>query len=90
MAWASAKPIASGASMPPPGAPGASMPLPAVPTHERRLPSPPRTADAVVGGAEVSMDLFVDDYLVGGVTMFDAHTGQGPADEFFVNSGFLT
>jgi hypothetical protein len=36
-----------------------------------------------VGGAEVSMDIFVNDYLVGGVEIFDAHTGQGPVGEFF-------
>jgi hypothetical protein len=36
-----------------------------------------------VGGAEVSMDISVDDYLVGGVVMFDAHTGQDPVGEFF-------
>jgi hypothetical protein len=29
------------------------------------------------------MDISVDDYLVGGVTMFDAHTGRGPVGEFF-------
>jgi hypothetical protein len=32
------------------------------------------------------MDIFVEDYLVGGITMFDAHTGQGPVGEFFVRS----
>jgi hypothetical protein len=74
MAWASAKPAAPGASMPPPGAPGAS---------ERRPPSPPRAAKTVVDGTEVSMDISVDDYLVGGVAIFDAHTGRGPAGEFF-------
>ena len=74
-----------------PAAPGASMPPPAAPTHERRPPSPPRAAEAVVAGAEVSMDIFMDDYLVGGVAIFDAHTGQDPAGEFFcVKSAFLT
>jgi hypothetical protein len=72
--------------MPPPGAPGAIMPLPAAPTHERRPPSPSRAAEAAVGGAEVSMAISVDDYLVGGVAMFDAHTGRGPSGEFFVRS----
>jgi hypothetical protein len=50
MVWASAKPAS----------PSASMPPPAVPTHELRPPTPPRTAEAAVGGAEVSMDIFVD------------------------------
>jgi hypothetical protein len=65
-----------------PAAPGASMPPPIAPTHEQRLPSPPRAAEAAVAGAEASMDIFVDDYLVGGVAMFDAHTGLAPAGEF--------
>jgi hypothetical protein len=77
----SAKPTATGASMPPP----------AVPTIERRPPSPPRAAEATVAGAEVSMELSVDDYFVGGVTMFDAHTGLAPTGEFFfARSAFLT
>jgi hypothetical protein len=67
-----------------PAAPGASMPPPAAPTHERRPPSPPRAAEAAVAGAEVSMDIFVDHYLVGGVAMFDAHTGLDPAGEFLI------
>jgi hypothetical protein len=83
MARASVKPTAPGANMPPPGAPGASMPLPASPTQERWPPSPPRAAEAAVGGAEVSMDISMDDYLVGGVAIFDAHKGRGPAGEFF-------
>jgi hypothetical protein len=91
MARASVKPTAPGASMSPPGAPGATMPLPTAPTHERRPPSPPHAAEAAVAGAEVSMDISVDDYLVGGVAMFDAHTGRGPASEFFcTKSTFLT
>jgi hypothetical protein len=28
------------------------------------------------------MDISVDDYLVGGVAIFDAHTGRGPVGEF--------
>jgi hypothetical protein len=40
-----------------------------------------------VGGAEVSMDISVDDYLMGGIAMFDAHTGQGPIGEFFLGLG---
>jgi hypothetical protein len=44
-----------------------------------------------VGGAEVSLDISVEDYLVSGVAIFDAHTGPGPIGEFFLNgSGFLT
>jgi hypothetical protein len=66
-----------------PAAPSASMPPPAAPTHERRPPSPPRAAEAAVAGTEVSMDISVDDYLVGGVAMFDTHTGLDPAGEFF-------
>jgi hypothetical protein len=58
------------------------MPPPA-PTNERRPPSPPRAAEATVAGAEVSMELSVDDYLVGGVAMFDAHIGLAPAGELF-------
>ena len=81
--------------MPPPGAPSTSMPLPTTPIHERRLPSPPHTVEAAVGGSEISMDISMNDYFVGGVAMFDAHTGRGPAGEFFllfflfcVKSGF--
>jgi hypothetical protein len=65
-----------------PAAPGASMPPPVVPIHERRPPSPPRAAEAVVAGAEVSMDISMDGYLVGGVAMFDAHRGLDHAGEF--------
>ena len=56
---------------------------PAAPTHERRPPSPPRVAEVVVASAEGSMDISVDDYLVGGVPIFDAHTGLGLAGDFF-------
>jgi hypothetical protein len=73
VAWPSAKPAASGASMPPP----------AMPTSERRPPSPPHATETAVSGTEVSMELSVDDYLVGGVAMFDAHTRLAPAGEFF-------
>jgi hypothetical protein len=72
-----------------PAAPGASMPPPAAPTHERRPPSPPRVAEDAMAGAEVSMDLSVDDYLVGGVAMFDAHTRLAPTGEFLTLSLFL-
>jgi hypothetical protein len=54
---------------------------PSAPTHERRPPSPPRVADATVAVAEVSTELSMDDYLVGGVAMFDAHTGLAPVGE---------
>jgi hypothetical protein len=58
--------------------------LPAMPTSGRRTPSPPRIAETVVAGAEgVSTELSVDDYLVGGVAMFDAQTGLPPSGEFF-------
>jgi hypothetical protein len=63
------------------------MPLPVVPTQERRPPSPPRAAETMVGGAEVSMDISVEDYLVSGVAIFDAHTRRGPVSEFFLNGG---
>jgi hypothetical protein len=83
-----AKPAAPGPSKPSPGAkavaPGSSKPLPAEPTQERGPPSPLRTAEAVAGGAEVSMDVCVDDYLVGGVMMFDAHTGRRLVDELLL------
>jgi hypothetical protein len=39
-----------------------------------------------MGGAEDSMDIFVEDYLMGEVAIFDAHTGRGPAGEFFERS----
>jgi hypothetical protein len=87
MARGIAKSVAPGTSKPPLGAkiiaPGPSKPLPTVPAQERRPPSPPRPAEMELGGAEVSMYIFVDDYLVGGVAMFDAHTGRGPVGEFF-------
>jgi hypothetical protein len=37
-----------------------------------------------VGGAKVSMDISVDDFLMGGFPMFDAHTGRGLVGEFFL------
>jgi hypothetical protein len=74
-----------------PAAPGASMPPPVAPIHERRPPSPPCTAEVTVAGTEASKELSVDDYLVGGVAMFDAHTRLAPDGEFFfVRSAFLT
>jgi hypothetical protein len=39
--------------------------------------SPPHVTETVVSGTRgTSQELFVDDYLVGGVTMFDTQTGQ--------------
>lgn len=83
MARASAKPAAPGINMPPPSAPGPSASLPALPTQERRPASPTHAVEAAVSGAEVSLDISVGDYTMGGVTIFDAHTGRGPAGEFF-------
>jgi hypothetical protein len=87
MARGIAKSAAPGTSKPPLGvksaAPGPSKPLPAVVPHEQRPPSPPRTAKTEVGGAKVFMDISVEDYLVGEVAIFDAHTGRGPVGEFF-------
>jgi hypothetical protein len=54
-------------------APAAVMPRPAAPVAPERVSSPPRVVEAAVletGGTD--QDLSVDDYLVGGVTMFDA------------------
>ena len=68
----SAKSAASGAGMPPPVAPAS----------EGRPPSPPCIAETTVAGAGgVSTELSVDDYLVGGVAMFDAQTGLPLAGE---------
>jgi hypothetical protein len=51
-----------------------------------KAPSPPRITEAVVAGAEgVSTELSMDDYLVGGVAMFNAQMGLPPAGEFFLN-----
>jgi hypothetical protein len=49
---------------------------------ERGPPSPLRTAEAAAGGADLAMDICVDDYRVGGVMMFDAHMGRGLVGEF--------
>jgi hypothetical protein len=70
MARGIAKSAAPATSKPPLGtksaAPGPSKLLPAMPAQERRPPSPPCTAETEVGGAKVSMDISMDDYLVGG------------------------
>ena len=63
-------------------APSMVMPLPAAPVAAARLTLPPRVAETAVletGGA--GQELSVDDYLVGGVTMFDAQTRLPPTDE---------
>jgi hypothetical protein len=50
--------------------------------HRVRGPlSPLQTAEAVAGGAKLSMDKCVDDYSMGGVMMFDARTGRGLVGE---------
>jgi hypothetical protein len=54
---------------------GSGKPPAAEPTRERRPPSPVRTNEATTGGADLDMDICVDDFRVGGVMMFDAHTG---------------
>ena len=46
-----------------------------------------RTDEAVAGGADLDMDIYVDDYRIGGVMMFDAHTGRGLVGEFFLGMG---
>jgi hypothetical protein len=56
---------------------GSSKPPSAEPTRERGPPSPLRTNETATGGADLAMDICVDDYRVGGVMMFDAHTGRG-------------
>jgi hypothetical protein len=72
LARPSAKAAASGAVMPPLAAPATAP----------RTPSPPRDPETVViGSGGAAQDLSVDDYLVGGVTMFDAQTGLPPAGE---------
>jgi hypothetical protein len=57
---------------------------PMAPAVAARLPSPPRaTETAVSGTSEDAQELLVHDYLVGGVTMFDAQTGLPHAGELF-------
>ena len=48
-----------------------------------------RTDEAAAGGADLDMDICVDDYRVGGVMMFDAHTGQGLVGECFFNGEWV-
>jgi hypothetical protein len=89
MARGITKSTAPGTSKPPLGAksvaPGPSKPLPVVPVQERRPPSPPCAAETEAGRAEASMDISVDDYLLGGVLIFDAHTGRGLIGEVFLD-----
>ena len=92
MARGVAKSAAPGTSKPLLGAKsaalGPSKPLPAVPVQERRPPSPPCAVETEVGRVGDSMDISVDDYLLGGVSIFDAHTGRGLVGEFFFGLGF--
>jgi hypothetical protein len=71
---------------------GSGKPPSAEPTKERRPPSQVCTDEAAAGGVDLDMDICVDDYHVGGVMMFDAHTGRGLVGEclFFVIVCFLT
>jgi hypothetical protein len=62
---------------------GSGKPPSAEPTKEWRPPSPVRKDEAAAGGADLDMDICVDDYRVGGVMMFDAHTGRGLVGESF-------
>jgi hypothetical protein len=88
------KPAVPGPSKPSSGVkcvtPGSSKPPSAEPTRERAPPSLLRTAEAVGGGTELSMDICVNDYRVGGVMMFDAHTGRGLIGEFLLLYVFFT
>jgi hypothetical protein len=68
---------------------GSAKPPSAEPTRERRPPSPVRTDEAAAGGADLDMDICVDDYRVGGVMMFDAHTGRGLDGECFFNGEWV-
>jgi hypothetical protein len=65
------------------------MPLPAAPAAvTRRVPSPVKASkvtganNAKIGGSsKASRELFVDDYLIEDVSMFDAHTGLTAGNE---------
>jgi hypothetical protein len=67
----------------------ATMPPPVVPaTAARKVPSPTKASEVEVarggdmgGTGEASQELFVDDYLIEGVSMIDAHTGLAAGDE---------
>jgi hypothetical protein len=62
---------------------GPGKPTSAEPTRERRPLSPVHTDEAAAGGADLDMEICMEDYCVGGVMMFDAHTGRGLVGEFF-------
>jgi hypothetical protein len=63
-------------------APSTVMPPPVAPVVATRMPSPSRVTETAVSGTSgAGQELSVDDYLVGGVTMFDAHTGLPSAGE---------
>jgi hypothetical protein len=69
---------------------GAVMPPPVVPAASERVSSPPRAVEAVVSETgRTYQELFVDDYLVRGITMFDAQTGLPPASEWGVGVWIL-
>jgi hypothetical protein len=53
-----------------------------MPAIVARLPSPLCVTETAVSRTDgASQELSVDDYLVGGVTMFDAQTGLPPTGE---------
>jgi hypothetical protein len=59
-------------------APAAVMHPPAAPVAPERVSSPPHAVEAAVSKIGwTDQELSVDDYMVGGVTMFDAQTGLG-------------
>jgi hypothetical protein len=84
MARASVKSATLRASMPPPAASGPSAPLPALPTQERRRVSPTHAVEAAV--AEVSLDISVGDYTMGGVAIFEPTLGGDLPVSFFGRS----
>jgi phosphoribosylpyrophosphate synthetase len=59
-----------------------AMHLPVATIAVARTSSPPRATEmAMLGSSGAAQELSVDDYLVGGVTMFDAMTALLPAGE---------
>jgi hypothetical protein len=48
-----------------------------------------RTDEAATGGADFDTDICGEDYRVGGVMMFDAHTSHGLIGEFFYGDWVL-
>jgi hypothetical protein len=58
---------------------------PAAPAAPAKMSSPPRVVETAVSETRgIGQELSVDDYLVGGVTMFDAQTGPPPAGKWGV------